>query len=352
MNAKKTIKELDKKFFNGKISDFIKKNLKSDKLAGVSIDISGNCNLNCDACCFREKYGAKGIMSLETFSKLKGSFAKISSIELQCNAEPLLNTNIGEIIKSIKKENPNIYISLVTNGTLLTEKNAAILLESGIDKFSVSIDSSEKELFETLRKGANFEIVLNNTKNAINLRNKTNSQCKIGIVTVSSQSNLHQLNDLLALIKKLGADTWTINGLEAYDQEMEKIVLYGNKTNSETAGIFENLKKEALKNEITLLMPSLKITPYENCILNSCLIHWNGDVSPCAGLSYEREIYSFGFKMTRPKIIFGNINNQNIFDIWNNPEYKNFRNNLKTGKFPAYCKNCLIKSKVICPVTE
>ncbi len=349
---KKAVKDLDKKFFNNKISQFFKKNIRKDKMIGISLDISGNCNLSCEACCFREKYGEKGIMSLETFYKLKGLFSKISGVELQCNAEPLLNPNIGEIIKSIKNENKNIQTSLVTNGTLLNEKNASILLESGIDKISISVDSCKKELFEKLRKGANFETVINNIRNTVNLKNKINDKCKIGVVTVSSKSNIYQLKNILELIKKLKVDSWIINGLEAYDEEAEKIALYGNEENPEAENIFKELKSEADKCKIELLFPELKIASYKDCVLNSCLIHWNGDVSPCPGLSYERKIYSFGRNLTRPKVVFGNINNKNIFEIWEEKEYKIFRKKLREGDFPDFCKNCLFRSRVICPIAE
>lgn len=348
---KKIVKEMDKKYFKNSISRFLK-NIKKDKLVALYLDISGNCNLNCNACCFKEKYGEKGIMSPSTFDKLKGCFSEISDVELQCNAEPLLNPEFGEIIKSIKNENKNIRISLVTNGTLLTERNTEILLGSGIDRFSVSVDAAEKGLFEELRRGAKFDFVINNLKNAVELRNKTKSNCKIGVVTVSSKSNLSQLKSILELVKKLGVDIWTINGLEAYDAEMEKIVLYSNKINLEAEAIFNGLREEASKSGIEISMPKLEIMPYEDCVLNSCLVHWNGDVSPCSELSYEREIYSFGHKLTRPKVVFGNINTKNIFEIWNQDDYRIFRKNLKQGKIPVFCKNCLLKSKVICPIVE
>jgi len=351
-SIKKVVKDTDRKFFNGKITQFFKKNIRKDKMVGISLDISGNCNLNCETCCFMEKYGEKGIMSFETFNKLEGLFSKILGVELQCNAEPLLNPNIGEIIKSIKNENRNIQISLVTNGTLLNEKTASILLESGIDKISISVDSCEKELFEKLRGGANFETVINNIRNTVNLKNKINDKCKIGIVTVSSKSNIHQLKDLLDLIKELKVDNWVINGLEAYDEEMEKVTLYGNEINLETENIFKELKSEADKCKIELLLPELKIASYKDCGLDSCLIHWNGDVSPCSGLSYERKIYSFGHDLTRPKVVFGNINDENVFEIWDKKEYKIFRKNLREGRFPGFCENCLLKSKVICPIAE
>lgn len=351
-SIKKIVKGSDKKLFNGKITQFFKKNIRKDKMAGISLDVSGNCNLNCEACCFREKYGEKGIMSLETFGKLKGLFSRISGVELQCNAEPLLNPNIGEIIKSIKNENKDIQVTLVTNGTLLNEKNASILLESGIDKISISVDSCEKELFEKLRKGANFEIVIDNIRNAVALKNKINEKCKIGIVTVSSKSNVHQLRDILNLIKELKVDSWIINGLEAYDEEVEKIVLYGNEADPEVEKIFKELKNEADRCKIDLLFPEFKIASYDSCVLNSCIIHWNGDISPCSDLSYERNIYSFGHNLVRPKIVFGNVNNEDIFEIWDKKEYKIFRKNLKEGKFPDFCKNCLIKSRVICPIAE
>jgi len=350
MDIKKIIKKIDRNFFSNRLFNFYNKKIRINKLDGISLDISGGCNLKCGTCCFQEKYINKGVMKLETFSKLTGEFSKLFRVELQCNAEPLLNPYIDKIIKKIKEENENIFLSMVTNGTLLNRKIASSLLKEGMNKISISVDAAEKELFEDIRKGANYETVINNIKNLIELREDINKNCEIEIVTVSSRRNLFKLHGILDLIKELKIDSWIIHGLEVYNEKMEQSVLYGNKIDPVVEKVFNELRERAVGYGIKIFLPSLKIIPNNNCFLNHCIIHWNGDVSPCYSLSYEREFYFLGRQLIHPKIIFGNINKENLFKIWNKKNYKEFRINLVRGIFPSFCKDCLLRKKIISPI--
>lgn len=354
MNLKKSLKKIDRSILNNYISHFYKKHIRVDKLVGISLDISGDCNLSCEMCSFKKWYKDKNIMSLETFSKLKGVFSKLLGVELQCNAEPLFNSHIGEIIREIKRENKNISISLVTNGTLLNKAIAPILLKEGVNKILISVDAPNKELFEKIRKGAKFENVIDNVKRLVSLRKNTDtiSNCEIGIIAVSTRHNLSQLIKVLKLAKTLEVDSLTLNGLEAYDERMSRSLLYGLEINSNAEKIFTELKKRAVQYKIKLSLPSLEIIPYNDCVLDSCVIHWNGDISPCSSLSYERPFYYPNRWLTHPKITFGNISNADLFQIWDRKEYREFRNNLKEGNFPDYCKHCLLKSRVLCPLSD
>lgn len=348
---KKICKTIDRIFFNNRLSYFYQKN-RINKLEGISLDISGRCNLRCNACCFQEKYTNKGIMELETFNKLKGEFSKLRSVQLQCNAEPLLNPLYRKIIKTIKEENKNIFLSMVTNGTLLNEEIASVLLGEGMNKILISVDAPEKELFEDLRKGSNYETVINNIKKIVELREKINRNCEIGIITVSSHRNLSKLHRLLDLIKALNVRQWIINGLEPYNKEMEQLTLYSDEIDPSVEKVFNELEKISVGYGIKIFLPSLKIIPYNDCFLNYCLIHWNGDISPCASLSYERKFYFLGRRLIHPKITFGNINDENLFKIWNKKDYKEFRTNLIKGIFPSFCKNCLFRTGTICPTNQ
>jgi sulfatase maturation enzyme AslB (radical SAM superfamily) len=289
MSIKTILKKIDRNILDNRISHFYRKHIRADKLTGISLDISGNCNLNCEMCSFKKWYGDKNTMSLETFSKLKGIFYKLLGVELQCNAEPLLNPYIEKILQDIRRENENISISLVTNGTLLNKTTASILLREKINKILISVDAPNKELFEEIRKGAKFESVINNIRNLVSLRkNNENSNCEIGIIAVSTRHNFSQLIGVLELAKTLEVDSLTINGLEAYDEKMHQLLLYGSKIDPDVEDIFTELKKKAARYKIKLSLPSLKIIPYNDCVLNSCLVHWNGDISPCSLLSYKR----------------------------------------------------------------
>lgn len=347
---KKVIKNVDSKIFGGLIPK-LKNRIIGDKLVGISLDVSGKCNLKCEMCSLEKYYKDKGVMTTETFDRLRGAFSKFSAIELQCNAEPLLNPNTVAIARAIKKENPLIDLSFVTNGTLLTESIAKSLLEAKIDKIRVSVDGSRDVLYESIRKGANYKIVTENIAKLINLRNKGDYKTEVGIITVATKHNIDDLANILDLAHNLGADSFTVNGLEPYNEQMKDSVLYNDgDPDPAIQAIFNKVKEKASIYNMALSLPSLRIMPYDKCVLNSCLIQANGDVSPCASLSYQRPYYYFNELLQHPQISFGNINNEDIFNIWNSAKYKKFRRQLRDGDLPVYCQKCLFKNGVICPL--
>ena len=53
----------------------------------------------------------------------------------------------------------NLYTSITSNGTLLSEQKSQDILESGLSNLVFSIDGAKKDTFETAREGANFDDV-------------------------------------------------------------------------------------------------------------------------------------------------------------------------------------------------
>lgn len=316
----------------------------------VALNISGACNLNCRICSLPQWYEKRGQMPFETLKKIEKALPHLRVIDLSANCEPLLNTELEKFIKFIRKNNEDLFITLNTNGTLLNKKLSLKLLEGGLDRICVSLDSANKENFERIRRGACFDTVLKNIRELSRQRRHCKNRLKeLGLITVIFKDNIYELEEILDLAKSLGINTWTINGLEPYSREMAGKILYGKKGNDKVQDIFFNLKRTAAKYGIEVYFPFLRIFNYTKCILRYCIINSDGEVYPCAFLSYKRIYYYLGNKLTHPKISFGNINNMDLLDIWNSEKFRKFRQNVSRGKFAYCCKHCLFSNRVICP---
>ena len=67
-----------------------------------------------------------------------------------------------------------------------------------------------------------------------------------------------------------------------------------------------------------------------------------GEVSPCCILAYPVTRYSLGGEaIDSPPVSFGNVTEKSLPEIWNNPEYIEFRNALASHKEPSVCRGCL-----------
>jgi radical SAM protein with 4Fe4S-binding SPASM domain len=136
----------------------------------LDIEISSACNLRCPMCdrTIEMAKGEKkayhsGLMDFDLYKKLIDEATEIGvyAVKLNWRGEPLMHPRVIEMVR-YAKEKGIIDIMFNTNGVLLTEKMSKDLIDAGIDKIFVSIDSIHKDRFEKYRTGANYEEVMDN----------------------------------------------------------------------------------------------------------------------------------------------------------------------------------------------
>ena len=142
----------------------------------LDIEATCLCNLKCSFCATNyEPIGGPGILSLDTFKKIIDEGATNGLCALKLNSggrgEPLLNKALPEMIAYAKKKGiMDIYFN--TNAVLLTPEISKKLIESGLDRISISFEGTTAEVYEKYRAGADFCKVLKNVKDFVQLRNE------------------------------------------------------------------------------------------------------------------------------------------------------------------------------------
>jgi len=136
----------------------------------LNIDIAATtrCNLKC-VMCNRTKSVELGLMDkfydmeLALYKKIidEAAHEGVCAVHITGEGEPLLHKNIIEMIEYANKKNiPDLFMH--TNGTLLNKDMSLAILKAGLTRLLISIDSPERETYESIRVGASFETVLNN----------------------------------------------------------------------------------------------------------------------------------------------------------------------------------------------
>jgi Arylsulfatase regulator (Fe-S oxidoreductase) len=85
---------------------------------------------------------------------------------------------------------------ITTNGLLIDEKWAETLLRRNVD-LTFSVDSPTREVYEKIRKGADFDVLLRNLRNFNRLKEQAKSPVKTNLHIVVMRSNYRQLEDYL-----------------------------------------------------------------------------------------------------------------------------------------------------------
>ncbi len=142
----------------------------------LDIEATNACNLHCPFCATTFKnWGPykKGFLDLSLFKRIinEGIDNGLYSVKLSLRGEPLLHPNITEMISYAKKRGIiDIYFN--TNATLLDENKINQLIDSGLDRISISFEGISKEVYERYRVGAKYEVVVGNIKNLRTIRDK------------------------------------------------------------------------------------------------------------------------------------------------------------------------------------
>ena len=129
----------------------------------IEISESGTCNRSCSFCprsdpSFEDK---KEFISNLLHEKLCQELKEINyrgTIRYSGFVEPLLDKNIFDLIKMVRKYLPDSNIEIVTNGDPLNLKRLKKLFESGLNKILISVyDGKEDAIkFEDLCVNANL----------------------------------------------------------------------------------------------------------------------------------------------------------------------------------------------------
>ena len=104
----------------------------------INIEISNICNLQCSFC--PEVIRAKKVISVELFEKILVQAAPLT--ELVCfhlMGEPLVHPKLDQLLSLCEKYQARVFF--VSNGVLLTEKRAELLLSPALHQVNFSLHS-------------------------------------------------------------------------------------------------------------------------------------------------------------------------------------------------------------------
>jgi len=320
-------------------------------------DFTHKCNLNCRHCYSNSGLESEQELSTKEALDVVNQLADFGVTALAFSGgEPLSRKDFFEVASHAVKR--GLYVSVATNGTLLTKENVRRLKHAGINYVEVSIDGATAQTHDSFRGiPSAFD------KAVAGLQNCVEEDLCACIATTATKSNIAEIPEILDLAERVGAERFTYfnfvptgRGKEHFDQDLsaeerEKLMVYlldrmsrGYKVTILTTApqlARVALQHQGLGNEATMSMAhmqtvkvSKKAIPLADFIGGCgagrlyCSLSPQGDVHPCVFFPVN----------------VGNLKKEKFGDIWLNSKLFNTfrdRNNL-TGA----CGKC--RYKFIC----
>ncbi len=214
------------------------------------------CNLRCRMCYFSDddyrKNKKKGVLSdkqLEVISKYL--FPRAAQVVIGCGAEPTLYPGYEEIIARAKSCHVP-YVSLVTNGQLLSEDSITRLVKNGLDEIILSVHGATKKSYEYWMQNASFDrlieslMLINKIKNELDKENPL-----IRINFTANPENFEDIGKIIPVFQQYHLDTVQVR--PAMDIGGSYHQSFDNDIGEQYRRMIELIKKQALHYGITLL---------------------------------------------------------------------------------------------------
>jgi len=308
----------------------------------VYIEPTSRCNLNCITCVRNVWNEETGDMDMSVFNlilqQLK-DFKYLQIITFAGFGEPLYHSHILEMVRRIKDLGVEVVMS--TNGMLLAPI-AEELVESGLDKIIVSIDSVNSQDFASIRNGASLNGVLDNVRflNAVK-RRMGSAKPIVGIEFVAMRRNINDITDLPKLASSLGVAFVLITNLLPHSEEMSQEILYYGTTEL-SCGFSWPVAHRTWLEWATVHRPKMRWGAAKRCRFiedKGLVIGWDGKVSPCYALMHSYPYYIFNRQKQVKRYVLGDIHQEQLMSVWMGEEYIRFRTKVRAFDFPS-CVDC------------
>ena len=221
------------------------------------LDPALGCNIRCKMCYFSDeqiRHKMHGSFTMDDIHAIANSlFPYLLKLQLGCGAEPTIYPNLKDII-ILGKQYGVKYISMTTNGNMLSESRLRELIQSGLDEITISLHGMTKPTYEYLMQRASFD-KFKGLIESIKVVKKDFPKFKVRINYTVNEYNIDDLKyfdtligttaDILQIrpIQKIGDSVYNNFSMKGVIEKYEECLL--------------NVVNYCHKNGITCLYPSL-----------------------------------------------------------------------------------------------
>ena len=268
------------------------------------------CNLSCVMCthAHRNRFPSrKRLMDISLFKKIidEGVARGLASIGLDQEGEPLLVENLVEYIR-YAKDKGILDIMINSNALALDKDKTEALLHSGLTRIHFSLDAVNKETYDKIRIGSDFNKVVENILYFCKRKKELNKELPITRVSFVKMS--HNENEMDEFVK-----FWTPHvdaiAMQEYNNPFPDDVALG--------ALYADKK---IKNaDFRCTQPWFRM-----------VVLTDGTVMPCCLLGASL------------KMAVGNAGTDSIYDLWSSNTVKDLRRLHKDGNFSKHkiCRIC------------
>jgi MoaA/NifB/PqqE/SkfB family radical SAM enzyme len=321
----------------------------------AGLDVTTRCNINCIGCFYhclqgrepKKRNNIQADISLNLVQKICHDLCLLGThkVILSGEGEPLLHPNIEQIITTFKSG--KFKVKLLTNGTLLTRRKVATIVEAGLDELLISFWAVNHDEHIKCHPGINLDLMEKRIEGIrlLNELKKINNKHlpRIQLHMIINKHNFKNITQRVELAEQSGCNSLSFGVFRDYGGRFQQLAL-NSQDIAEVKDKLHQTKKifasKAIQFHLEDYLPHA-LLGYQAAMRSPCYAGWyqtfikvNGDVWLCPHCTRS----------------VGNIQGQNFHDIWNSAGLQNFRRKgLTSGTLNTFgpecdCANCCLIS--------
>lgn len=176
----------------------------------LQIDLVNKCNLRCGMCHFADDnvfFAPRVEIDVDRYREMTRSLLpRVRSAMLSCGSEPLMGNSFLDALRATREAGVP-FIEFVTNATLFKDENLEAFFEHQVNRMQISIDGASTQIFEDIRVGAKFKIVIRNIRRLAELKRSLNVQYPVlRMNLVLARHNIEEAIDFVQMASEIGAN--------------------------------------------------------------------------------------------------------------------------------------------------
>jgi MoaA/NifB/PqqE/SkfB family radical SAM enzyme len=303
---------------------------------GIEIELTNRCNLACVQCLRSRglKPYALGDIEVENYKQILAQFPYVLNLCLNGFGEPMMHKDFFRIVAYTRKERPWCKIGIYSNGMLIDEERAYLLMDCGLTEVDISIDAADPTTYRRVRRGGKLDVLHRNIRRLMEVKRETRAALPmVGLNFVMLNENEGELVPFIEHAAEVGVDFVNCITYASYDWGFR---------NARTPDSYKR-ELDAAAERLTALGMRCKSFPSDDLSWSDasqpfdCSFFWGtslrvtyaGDVTLGCCTPFK-ELYSYGNVLERP-----------FREIWNNAQFQMNRALARSQREPAaICASC------------
>ncbi len=305
----------------------------SPRCLPTSLDIvlTKACNLRCIFCISYDSLDDVHWMDFDVYKRIaRELFPTTLGIFICSGGEPLLYPHLREALQLAKQH--RTMATMTSNGMLLNRETAAwMVADQSLQELCISFDGAQKQTLERIRRGANYEQILQNIDYLAKCKTDKRAEFpRLWFRFAIMRSNALELPEMLRLCKEHGLYKVEVKYLNvANDIPFDESLYNHPQLASE---VFAEAQAKAKEYGVRVALPPLPGSPHKpyKCVKpwEFAQIDTDGSIRIC--------YYCWKQRLGRVQDGFASV--------WRGPHYQKIRATIDSDTpYYPYCKHCVVR---------